>query len=537
MKPTNVTLLDPNKVTWALMRPVSSVDVKEGLSNNLHPDGLYSVETFGRVGSKERDSTKAYIDVKLPIFNPTYFNNLVGLKSIYAGIIKGTEYAVWDDNEKNFIKSNILEGETGFSFFMKHFGDIKYVENDSYKHNQKINLIQTYKPQALSSKILVIPAGLRDVQFEPDGRTVEMEINELYRKVIFRSRSVVVEKGQEESPVYDNVRWGIQSGFLDIDDYIAGIMRGKGGFWQRRVGTRGVVGGTRNVITARQLSSENADDDNGADVNSTDIGMYQALLAFQYIARYALLTGTLSKVFTVGSNMAKLVNPQTFQYEYREIDGNIVDKWMSSDGLTKLFNGFKNTHLRHKPIKIDGCYMALVYDDGKNVKIVGDADELPEGFDRKHLHPMTYMELFYLNCVKEMERRLLQITRYPITGRGSIYPSTFKIKTTMNAGKRTMLDEFWEPDGRCYYYPTPEDEPTYFDAMSVDGSKLSLLGGDHDGDQLNCNSICTEDAIQEALTLMKTREYYITGSGKFLYDPIVEPHLFLFRALSNALRK
>lgn len=479
MNPTNVTLLNPNKVLWAMMGEVSSVDVKEGVSNNLHPEGLYSVESFGRVGSQERDTRMAFIDVKLPIFNPTYFKALVSLKSIYLGIIKGTDYAQWDNNEKDFIKSNLLEGETGFSFFMSHFDELEPKLTESYKRKQKVELFRKYHDVALTSKVIVIPAGLRDVQFEGEQAT-EMEINELYRKLIFRSKSVVVSEGDENSSIYDNIRWSLQDGFNDIDEYIAGIMRGKGGFWQRRVATRGLVGGTRNVITARRLSCEDADDDDGADVNSTDIGMYQALLAFQYIARYSLLNGWLSKVFTVGSNTAKLVNPKTFEYEYREIDGNVVDKWMSSDGLTKLFNGFKNTHLRNKPIKIDGCYMGLVYDDGVEVKIVGDKGELPEGYDPKYLHPMTYMELFYLNCFKEMERRLLQITRYPITGRGSIYPSKFKVKTTTNSSKRWVLDDYWERDARCYYFPEQEENPSYFDAMSVDGSKLSLLGGDHD---------------------------------------------------------
>lgn len=63
-----------------------------------------------------------------------------------------------------------------------------------------------------------------------------------------------------------------------------------------------------------------------------------------------------------------------------------------------------------------------------------------------------------------------------------------------------------------------------------------MMSSNITGDQLNANAICTEEAIKEALLLMAKREYYITGSGKFLYDPVVEPHLFLFRALSNGLR-
>ena len=159
----------------------------------------------------------------------------------------------------------------------------------------------------------MLPAGIRDIQVEPNGQIVEPEINDFYRKLIFRSRSVVIQEGEEDNPIYDNIRWAIQSVFNDIDDYIFRLMEGKRGFLQRRVSTRGVVGGTRNVITARKVSVADADDDNGVDVNTTDIGMYQALLGFQYVARYALLKGFLSRVFTVGSSTAKLVDPRTLE--------------------------------------------------------------------------------------------------------------------------------------------------------------------------------------------------------------------------------
>ncbi|BAW98402.1 phage protein [Vibrio phage pTD1] len=535
MKPTNVSLLNPSKVAWSLMRPVSSADVNEGSSTSLHPDGLYSVETFGRVGSDERDRKFSYIDVKLPVFNPTYFKAMITLKSLYAGIIKGTEYAVWDSESKDFIKSNLLDGDTGFSFFMKHFNELEPKLTESFRRKKKIELFHRFQPQALTSKILVIPAGLRDVQFSPnDNRTIEPEINEYYRKLLFRTKAVVVNEGEENSPVYDNLRWGAQSNFNDIDTYIQGLMRGKTGFWQKRVATRGVVGGTRNVISARHVSIADADADTGVDVNTTDIGLYQALLEYQYTCRHGMLNGWLQNVFTIGSPMAKLVNPKTFEYEYKEVEIKVVDKWMTPEGLTRLFNGFKDTHLRNKPIMISGSLMGLVYDDGTHVRIVGDKSEIGDR-DPKHLRPLTYMELFYISCGNLIETRMSQITRYPITGVGSIYPSKINLRTTIETRPRVLLDDYWEETNRLNNYPILTGKPSYFDAMSVDGSRLQLLGGDFDGDQLNSNGIEAEDSIKQALKRMGERSFYITGSGDFLYEPVVEPHEFLLRALTSGL--
>lgn len=467
---------------WGLMTAVTSTDVHEGMTNNLHEEGLYSTSIFGRVGTDQRDTTESFIDVKIPIFNPTYFKALIQLKSLYLGIIRGTEYALWDEEESDFIKSNILEGETGYGFFMSHFYNLEPKLNESYRRKQRVQLVERFRDVSLTQNIIVLPAGIRDVQIEPNGQTVEPELNDLYRKLIFRSRSVVIQPGEENNPIYDNVRWGIQSAFLDIDDYIFRLTEGKRGFFQRRISTRGVAGGTRNVITARKVSTADADDDNGVDVNTTDIGMYQALMCFQYVARYCLLKGFLNRVFTVGSTTAKLVDPRTLEYEYVDVEANVVDKWMSADGLTSLFNGFSARNLRHKPIRIEGRYLALTYDDGKNVRLVGDINEIPDGFDRKKVTPTTYMELFYLCCGEEIEKRMIQVTRYPITGIGSIYPSWIKIKTTGNAEKRQLLDEYWEPNFRCTYFPVKEKNPIYFDAMSVDPARLGAAGGDHDGD-------------------------------------------------------
>lgn len=477
MKPTNISLLDPNKIMWHLMRPVTVADVHEGSSLGLHPDGLYSVETFGRVGTEERDSRRSYIDVKLPIMNPTYFKSLITLKSIYGGIIKGTEYAIWDDEEKDFIKSNLLDGETGYSFFISHWADLEPKLTESFKRKKKIEFFKQYQDKAMCSKVIVIPAGLRDVQIDPDQRTIEPEINDYYRKLMFRAQGIVVNEGDENSPVYDNLRWSTQSTFNDLDTYIANLTKGKTGIWQKRIATRGVVGGTRNVITARQISIDDADRDNRVDPNTTDVGVFQALLTFQYTARYALLNGYLKNVFSSGSNIAKLVNPKTFEYEYKEVDMSIVDKWLTPEGLTRLFNGFKDDRLRHKPIWIDGALLGLIYDDGEYVKIVGDKSEIGDR-DPKHLRPLTYMELFYLEAIPLIEKRMGQVTRFPITGRGSIYPTKLNVRTTMNSVVRKRLDDWWEPGETLRNFPVLTGRPRYYDSMSVDGSRTPLLGAD-----------------------------------------------------------
>lgn len=491
--PANMTLLDFSKVLYKLMTPVSSTDINEGLTHNLHDEGLYSVPIFGRVGTKERDETESYIDIKLPIFNPIYLHTLIKLKGLYKGILNGSEYVIWDDQLKDFIKSNLLEGHTGYSFFMNHFHELNIPLNESYRRKQKIKFINEFKRICLTDKILVLPAGIRDIQYNPNGSFTEPEINDLYRKLIFKTRSIslgsVPTKEEINSNIFDNIRWGLQSSFNEIDDYIFNLLDHKRGIIQNKVNKRGVVGGSRNVITARKVSMEDADNPPNIDFNTVDIGLFQSLVIFEYVVRYCIFNGYVNKVFTKGTGNAKLVNVKTLEYEYVEVDNEIVDKWTSSDGLNKIINTLDNRELRDKPIMINNHYLGLVYDDGQRVKIIGDINEIPfeEYRNKKYVYPLTYYTLFYLECVKLIETtKAIQNTRFPIRTQGSIRPSFPNILTTNKTKTCMLLDDYWENDYRLNNFPIQnfkQDEYShFFDAMSVDPSHERAYGSDHDGD-------------------------------------------------------
>ena len=157
MEPTNIELVDPKKENWVLKKPVTTTDVVEGMTNNLHPDGLYSTTIFGRMGTPERKTTEAYINLKLEVFPPVVFKVLKSLKSLYSGIMQGVTYALWDETQKDFIKSNILEGDTGFSFFLKHFDQIVFKRNNSPSRGANIYFLEKYRDSFLTSKYIIFP--------------------------------------------------------------------------------------------------------------------------------------------------------------------------------------------------------------------------------------------------------------------------------------------------------------------------------------------------------------------------------------------
>ena len=174
--PFNISLLKLTPENLYGLKPVTSLATVDGNSRNLHENGLFSISIFGRIGDERRNRRFSFIDIKAPIFHPAIFRALLQLKSFYGEVLQGKSYAVWDDEIKDFVKSNQLDGETGFLFFTKHWKDIVYEERNSDIRHANIELIKKFKEDGLTSKVIVMPAGLRDIEIEEGNRMSENEI-------------------------------------------------------------------------------------------------------------------------------------------------------------------------------------------------------------------------------------------------------------------------------------------------------------------------------------------------------------------------
>ena len=56
-----------------VLKPVTVLDIYTNNTESFHPNGLFSIEIFGRVGSDDRDKRFSFIDLKTDIFHPLYF--------------------------------------------------------------------------------------------------------------------------------------------------------------------------------------------------------------------------------------------------------------------------------------------------------------------------------------------------------------------------------------------------------------------------------------------------------------------------------
>lgn len=534
MLPFNIELTNPQRIPWAMMRPVTSLDIYDGLTTDLNDSGLYSIPIFGRVGSEERDERFSYIHIKSSVFHPEMFKSIVALKQMYAGILSGNTYAVWDENEKDFIKSSALEGQTGFAFFVKHWKDIEFKETGSPKRSDKIKLVNKYKDRAMHRNILVLPAGLREIQIDERGRTVENEVNDMYRKLLSAANTITDDPELANGSLYDTARWTLQNRFNELYEYYAGMLSGKRGLLQQKWGSRRVFNGTRNVITAVQLGTATLGSKTAPDINDTRIGLYQLIRGALPLTIHLLQTGWLSQVFSSGT-LARLIDRKTLKGGDVEIDVTTLTKWTTQEGLEKLINGFRDSTLRNKPITINGYYLGLVYSDDKTFKIFGDIEELPEGLDKRHVHPMTYTELMYLSGYKRWNELYMLVVRYPITGMGSVYQTKAYCCTTLKSSVKQELDEYWQPidDAYAIEFPTNEREAEFMESLSMHASRMGLLGADHDGDTCGATVLLGDDVLRECRESLAKRETYITGRGEFLIDLTNDTLDFVLKALTS----
>jgi DNA-directed RNA polymerase beta' subunit len=183
--PFNIELLILNSNLIKNLGEVKSKDVYEQNSTVFKQDGLFSTEIFGPKGSPERMTKFGYINMGIKILHPLIYRHLTKLETLYKGILTGDKYAVWDENILNFVPADMETGQTGYNFFMKYYDKIKFRETNSEKRTEIIKFIKKYKAKdVLIDKYLVIPAGMRDRMELPNGKVLEDEINNLYRKLL-----------------------------------------------------------------------------------------------------------------------------------------------------------------------------------------------------------------------------------------------------------------------------------------------------------------------------------------------------------------
>lgn len=513
-------LLNINKSLVSALKPITTTDTFAGMTKNFHPEGLYSTEIFGPVGKEERDSTFAYIDVKLDIISPTVALALFGLKQLYEEICSGRRYATWNEKEKDFEPALPTDAgaDTGYTFFMKHYNELNPARNTSMRRDDTLDFFFKFRQFSVSRYVLVLPAGLRDLMIRQDGRDQEEEVNPIYRRLISLARAV--SERATASTITDPVRWKIQSTYNEIWEYFFNFMDGKRGYARSKVTSRKVVNGTRNVLSSAQVGSIEMGRADQIRATDTRQGLLQTLKALLPVAQYHIRERYLSNIRAGDGNLYG-VNVKTLKREFLEVSGKVYDLYATDDGVEKLINRLEDRESRHQKLYIDkDHYVALIYQDANVFKVFYDIDELPAGYDKANVDGITLVELLYLSGYDIWNDYFTFVTRYPVAGRGSTYSSTIRLETTTPSAMKYELDENWQRKEAKPAISFPRrDINDFVESMAVHPSRLNGLGGDYDGDMTSSNGVMSEEALEENRNWVNSREYWFDTTGRFKMNP------------------
>ena len=518
--PFNIKLLELSPEKTKGLRPTTSLDIFEGATKNFHPDGLFSTLTFGKVGDQSRMVMFSYIDIKIPIFHPVLYKAFTSLKALYGEIMSGKGYAVWDAREKDFVRSDAVNGGTGYDFFARHCGSIKLVPTRSITRTQNIELISKYKGNLFTTKVVVIPAGLRDAEIDDSGRHTEDEINTVYRKLIANSNTLGNVAPSSDIETFNVIRYQLQLSFNELYENLSDRIEGKKKLFLGKWASRRIFNGTRNVITSMPLKTRKLGEDGSIDSNTTVAGLYQVLKGILPIAQYNIRNTFLPKVFPGPNVPAVLVDPKSLMSVNVNLSPAYYDRWMTDAGIEKILTLFGQEDTRNEVIMVSGNYLGLIFDDGVTVRFMQDIRELQEGESKDAVRPITLGEFLYISTFKVINKYPGFLTRYPVAGLGSIYPSKIYTKTTVVGRRLTVIDETGEG---CLVQEYPVVAGRWFNSLSPHPTRLAGLAADFDGDTASLNIAYSDESIKEIKDYMASKKAYVDASNSFLASVDIFP--------------
>jgi len=521
--PFNIAFLNSDLKRLSTLLPVKSLDIYSN-DSEFHPQGLFSNIIFGEINTPDRMKKHGFIDIKTTIMHPKYFQDLCRIKGLYGNIMSGKDYAVWDDKEKDFIKSDIVDGETGYSFFMSHMDDIVLKGNQSSSRDLKINLVEKYRHSQMYRYIVVLPAGLRDISIDETGKVTQDDINKLYRKLLRGCNALASFSDNMDDAVLNNSRWNLQYTFNEIYDYIEMFFSGKKGFWLAGVAARAIHGSTRNVITATEMVSSSLDSPDAVEINDSKVGVYQFMMGTIDLMVYHIKSGIASRFISAIPGSVPLVDRKTLKHITREfgrsdtlLSKDIITKWGSEDGIAKSINKFVNVESRHNPVEIQGDYLALIYRDEEEFFIIYDIDDTPEKYDRSLVRPITWGELFYITAYPLSKKLHGFMTRYPISEDGSVYPTTIYLKSTLSYQSLKRIPIYGDEIIDFPIYPLmPITGDKWFDSLSPHTSRLDGAGADFDGDMETLTILLSKESNEEVKLLLDDIKTYVSANNTLI---------------------
>lgn len=538
MKPLSPVVLWPMYVDKFIndrfLKEVTSLLMYEPSSTVFHPDGLYSEQIFGQIGSPARISNLGYIDLHTEVLVPMVYRDIINLVGWYDDLMRGVQYARFDTQKKEFVMAtrDDLDADTGYTFFMSHIRECTFQRNESMTRNDTITKVEkTLSENTYSTtKMIVCPAGWRDIKVDISGHIETEAVNKLYGSLLAMAGEINLDiKTPAIVSFFDTMRYNIQKKLLEIYLYFENIISGKEGVGQQHYAKRSVANGTRDVITTPTLIANSPDEPDYLKCDETLHPLYLLASAFRPLVVHQLNLLFTSQIYTFGSVNVPAINPKTLQVEYIEVTPATVTEALSTEAKQRFIQEFKELETRHLPVTVPSItgeeyYLWMVYDLGDSIYLFRSLDDLEKllgdtgiAVDRKKIRPLTKIEMLYIATYHAVEGHFSSITRYPAIEVGSIYPTKPALASTSPSRVVAFRSQYAPDMGVIYPYYPVYGLTSYVDSIAIHPCKTTGLGADHDGDTVSSIGIYTNESTAECRQHMESAKHYVSPMLK-LYD-------------------
>lgn len=511
----DLVLLNDSDIKRLGIKQVTTGVIFKTNSEQFEEGSLFDPLIFGPTGSEDRMKQFGYIDLYLPILHPFVFKLFITLNSKYMGIMEGNVKAKFNEEIGNFeVDEN---GQTGYEFVMQHLDKFKFFNNNSEQRDYKIKLMDKFlNKNSLFTKLLVLPAGMRDYTIDSEGTPSEDEINDLYRSVLATTNLCKNYAGITNIKNLDFIRIKIQKQVNTIFDYIFNLLQGKSRFIQGKFAKRAISYGTRNVATATPQKVTNLNKVKKHFYNTTTVGIYQFLGSITPITVKLLKEKFINNIFPETSDDPILIDSSTLKPVKATIKKDKKDKWLTVEGIASIIDSLSESGQLNAYCKADKYYLMRVRDTGNTITVYNNLEVID---DMTNIRPITYAELFYIAVYDEIDRFPCLSTRYPITGVGSINPSRIHVKTTIPY--REVLVKYNSIEEEMDEYPIIGN--SYYESAAVHTTKLGVMGMDFDGDKFYTNVLYTDESIREINKFLDSKEAYLSPTGKIIFSNDTDP--------------
>lgn len=486
-----INLLDVDLFVKQTKTPEVTNPVFFNQSKEPTPDGLFSTEIFGELGSNDRFKKFGYIDLNGHYLHPVAYKAISRVDRKMLDIISGEKYYKFNKAKGEFIPDE-ENGRTGIDFMYEVWNDIKWKTTDSSARDNRLKLLRLDRDKVFVTKWLVVPAGNRDfdsTSHQGGNQTIKSNpINTVYSQII---RSVDSTRNGSLSFINNATKFNIQKKLVSLYDYFMDDIDGKKGTIHRGLMGKTVDYSSRSVITTPKIQNNSWKD---LDIKFGYVGVPIAHLAvdgFPFYVKFIqdFMRSHQSEIFNIKGKDGKPIGPINIDEQYDE------------KAIRKLINNYVHD--------VDNRFRTLYIKDNKG-------NEYPLPFFQKNLkRNFTATDLLFIASYEIYQNKHVMITRYPVENIKNVMPMRVKILSTQDTIPEMEFEDIRFHNYPVVYpdYPTPISAQVFIDTLQLNGSMIGSLGADFDGDTVSIRTIYSVEANKEAEQLIWAKSNILDQKG------------------------